>query len=60
MTDRKQQWGGKREGAGRKPSGSPPMLRKNVTLPADVVARLEELGKGNLSAGIREAVRRLG
>jgi hypothetical protein len=50
-------WGGKREGAGRKPIGAARMVAVTVTLPADLIEKLEQLGEGNLSAGIREAVR---
>ena len=63
MPDDKTGWGGRREGAGRKPLG-PELVRRTVTLPVEIVAELEKLGgtegdPENLSAGIREAVRRL-
>ena len=56
---RKGAWGGQRERAGRKPRGPSNMVKKSVTLPADMVEELEHLGGGNLSEGIREAARRL-
>lgn len=52
-------WGGKREGAGRKPIGAARMMPVTVTLPEDLIEKLEQLGRGNLSAGIREAMSRL-
>jgi hypothetical protein len=52
-------WGGKREGAGRKPIGPAPMVQVTVTLPPDVVARLRRLGGGNLSRGIRRVAERV-
>ena len=48
--------GGARPGAGRKPLGDEPMERRTVTLPAAAIATLEQLGQGNLSAGIRAAI----
>ncbi len=48
--------GGKRAGAGgAKPPLSPddPTVRKTVTLPQSMVERLEKLGDGNVSLGIR-------
>ncbi len=45
-------WGGKRDGAGR-PEHEEPLIRKTVTLTEKQIAYLEEIGHGNLSAGIR-------
>lgn len=48
--------GGKREGAGRKPLG-PPLVRVTITVtPADLAA-LKQLGKNNVSEGVRQALR---
>lgn len=41
---------------GRKPSG---MKRVNVILDPETVAKALKIGHGNLSAGIREALRRI-
>ncbi len=47
--------GGKREGAGRPPlSADQKRIRVDVRLTAAEVERLRELGKGNLSKGIRK------
>jgi hypothetical protein len=59
--------GGPGRGQGRKQLGPEPTVKRSVTLPPDLVDRLTELGRtpgdkrrrGNLSRGIREAVRRL-
>lgn len=51
--------GGYRVGAGRTTIGDNALLRRTVTLSAADVAYLSELGEGNLSAGIREAVKYL-
>ena len=45
--------GGRRPGAGRRPSYTEPLLRKTVALPRSYVAQLEAFGSGNLSEGIR-------
>lgn len=45
--------GGRRPGAGRRPSYREPLLRKTVALPRSYVAQLESFGAGNLSEGIR-------
>lgn len=44
--------GGKREGAGRPPSSNP-LLRVSLRLSAAHLARLRELGGGNVSEGVR-------
>lgn len=49
--------GGKRPGAGKPAFFSSPMTRHNVMLDERSLKLLIELGKGKLSAGIREAVR---
>lgn len=38
--------------------GKAPAQRYNVSLPPEVAKALRKLGKGNLSEGIREALRR--
>ncbi len=45
--------GGRRPGAGRRPSYTEPLLRKTVGLPRSYVEQLEAFGAGNLSEGIR-------
>lgn len=49
--------GGARPGAGRKPRYGRPMIRKTIRLTAAEVTRLERLGGGNLSEGVRTALR---
>lgn len=54
--------GGRRPGAGRKSAeetGQPLMIKRTITLTAEDVAKLDELGGGYLSRGVREALRRL-
>ena len=51
----KKRHGGPREGAGRKPLLGKPMARYQVMLDSATARKLRELGKGNLSAGIRAA-----
>lgn len=51
--------GGKREGAGAKPLKSEPMTRVNVMLDDATIAKAKQIGGGNLSEGLREAVRRV-
>jgi hypothetical protein len=52
--------GGPRKGAGlAKDAGGAKTERHTVTLDVATVARMKELGAGNLSRGIREAARRL-
>jgi hypothetical protein len=46
-------WGGKRDGAGRKPAGAEPRRPVTVWLTDEQAARLRELGDGNASAGVR-------
>jgi hypothetical protein len=50
-------WGGRREPGPGKRLGRPPVAgvlqRKTVTLPDYMVKVLEDIGEGNLSAGIR-------
>jgi hypothetical protein len=46
-------WGGKREGAGRKPDGDQPRRPVTVWLSDAEAKRLRELGDGNASAGVR-------
>jgi hypothetical protein len=50
--------GGNREGAGRTPLTEGGMQKKTVSLTDADIGYLSELGNGNLSAGIREAVKR--
>lgn len=49
--------GGPRPGAGRRPRFGRPMIRKTIRLTEKEIARLERLGDGNLSEGIRTALR---
>jgi hypothetical protein len=49
--------GGPRPGAGRRPRFGRPMIRKTIRLTEKEIARLERLGAGNLSEGIRTALR---
>lgn len=51
--------GGKREGAGAKPLKGEPMTRVNVMLDDATIAKAKQIGGGNLSEGLREAVRRV-
>ena len=48
--------GGPGRGQGRHTIADQPMLRKNVALDPDTIARAKEIGDGNLSAGLRIAV----
>ena len=50
--------GGAREGAGRKPIAPGGTVRATVTLPADALDLLRELGEGNVSEGVRLLVER--
>lgn len=49
--------GGPRPGAGRRPRFGQPMIRKTIRLTEKEIAHLERLGAGNLSEGIRTALR---
>lgn len=51
--------GGPRKGAGAKPIYAEAMVRFQVMLDAVTVEKLKVLGDGNLSAGIREAAKRV-
>ena len=53
------QRGGKRDGAGAKPLHTEPMRRVNVMLDEETIAKAELIGDGNLSAGLRRAVKRI-
>ncbi len=59
MPSKRSEHGGKREGAGRKPMKDAPMTRMNVMLDAATVEKAKQIGGGNLSEGLREAVRRV-
>lgn len=48
--------GGKREGAGRKPSGDSPFVSISLMLRQDQVYLLEEVGEGNISKGARQCI----
>lgn len=50
------QWGGPREGAGRKPLQGEPMEAHSVTMPASYWQTVKEAGDGQWSAGIRKIV----
>ncbi len=52
--------GGARPGAGRRSRFGQPMVRKTIRLTAKEIARLTRLGAGNLSEGIRVALRQAG
>lgn len=55
---RKKQRGGPREGAGRKAEDEAEGTKRyNVSLDAQTVKKAKKLGDGNLSLGIRKAVR---
>jgi hypothetical protein len=58
MTKRKSH-GGERENAGRPTEADTPTSRINVTLDEKTAEILRGIGGGNLSAGIREAARRI-
>lgn len=45
--------GGARPGTGRKPLADEPTVRKTITLSERQAARLETIGKGNASEGVR-------
>ena len=47
--------GGKRAGAGRKPTANP-MVKRTATLAEQHWAKAEQIGNGNASAGIRAAL----
>ena len=49
--------GGPRPGAGRRARFGRPMVRKTIRLSEQDVAHLERLGAGNLSEGVRAALR---
>lgn len=53
------QRGGKRDGAGAKPLHTEPMRRVNVMLDEETIAKAELIGDGNLSAGLRRAVKQI-
>lgn len=58
MKKKKKQHGGPREGAGRKTEDeAEDTKRYNVSLDASTVKKAKKLGDGNLSLGIRKAVR---
>lgn len=59
MPSNRSEHGGKREGAGRKPLKADPMTRVNVMLDDGTIAKAKLIGDGNLSEGLREAVRRV-
>ncbi|WP_374680445.1 hypothetical protein [Hydrocarboniphaga effusa] len=52
------QRGGRRANSGRKPIADSAMQRKQVMLDAETIRLAEDLGDGNLSAGLRAAVKR--
>lgn len=49
--------GGKREGSGRKPLSLQPLRKVCVTLTNEHVEQLRRLGGGNVSEGVRIALR---
>jgi hypothetical protein len=49
-------YGGKREGAGRRPLGPAKLQRVDVRLSGDDIAYLRALGNGSLAAGVRRLV----
>lgn len=57
MNTSKPTHGGKRKGAGKPALFDVPMVRKNVMLDRATIAKLIQLGGGNLSEGIRKAAR---
>ena len=59
MQKNKRNWGGRRQHSGRKPKPDNERLRRHqVMLGLTHVEQATRLGKGNLSAGIREAIER--
>ena len=52
--------GGSRPGAGRRSRFGQPMVRKTIRLTEQEIAGLERLGAGNLSEGVRKALRQAG
>jgi hypothetical protein len=52
------QRGGRRANSGRKLIADSAMQRKQVMLDAETIRLAEDLGDGNLSAGLRAAVKR--
>lgn len=56
MTKPKSTHGGPGRGGGRKPVGSAPTIRKNVSLPPETIAKARKIGAGNVSEGVRRAV----
>ena len=50
--------GGARPGSGPKPIHDVPMTRRNVMLDDETVEKARRIGEGNVSEGIRIAVRR--
>jgi hypothetical protein len=52
--------GGHRRGAGRRPMYGEPMTQYAVSLPDFLALRLEKLGQGNLSQGVRYVAEQLG
>ena len=52
-------WGGRRPGSGRKdldPTDPAPSGRITITLPRRYIDALRQLGKGNLSQTVRQAI----
>lgn len=49
--------GGSREGAGRKRFESEPQKRRNISLSDSLANRAFDIGGGNMSAGIRKALK---
>lgn len=58
LAKKKSPHGGPRDGAGAKPIHATAMRRVNVLLDDLTVDQARTLGNGNVSAGLREAVRK--
>jgi hypothetical protein len=56
MSEPKHEHGGKRHGAGRKPTGDRPFVRVTISLDPQHIAALATHGEGNVSEGVRRLV----
>lgn len=56
MTDKKENRGGPREGAGRPRKEAEPQKRRNISLSDRLAEKAKKIGNGNISEGIRKAL----